>query len=141
MDIWFDMDGTITDLYADKDWLPKLTAHDPTPYANAKPLLNMQALARVLNRLVKEGHTINVISWLAKNSNEQYDREVEAIKRNWLKTHLASVQFTQIDIVAYGTPKHENRNGILFDDEEKNRLAWGEGAYNTDNIIEILKSI
>ena len=42
----FDMDGTIADLYADPNWLPKLRAYDPTPYINAKPLVNMSRLAR-----------------------------------------------------------------------------------------------
>lgn len=141
MKIWFDMDGTIADLYANEGWLEKLEAHDPSPYENAKPLLNMQALARVLNRLVREGNEINIISWLSKSSNENYDKQVTLAKKKWLALHLASVQFTHIDIVAYGTPKHEGREGILFDDEERNRSAWGEGAYDVNNILEILKSI
>ena len=141
MNIWFDMDGTIADLYADEKWKEKLTAHDPSPYINAKPLLNMQALARVLNNLSRTGHTINVISWLAIGSNEKYDNEVTNAKLDWLKKHLASVEFTAIDIVAYGTPKHEGRNGILFDDDVRNREAWGLGAYDVNNIIDTLKSI
>lgn len=141
MNIWFDMDGTIADLYADENWLSKLRNFDPSPYENAKPLFNMQALARVLNRLTRQGHTINIVSWLSKTSNQQYDEAVTEAKKKWLKIHLASVQFTRIDILPYGTPKHKNRNGILFDDEERNRLDWGENAYNVENIIEILKSI
>lgn len=141
MNIWFDMDGTIADLYADKDWLEKLRSFDPSPYENAKPLFNMQALARILNRLAKEGHTINIVSWLSKTSNQQYDEAVTEAKKKWLKKHLASVEFTTIDIIAYGTPKHEGRNGILFDDELRNREAWGLGAYDVNNIIETLKSI
>jgi hypothetical protein len=41
--------------------------------------------------------------------------------------------------VPYGTPKHTLSNGILFDDEQKNRENWGNGAYNVDNIIGVLK--
>ena len=29
--IWFDMDGTIADLYGDPDWLAKLRAYNPAP--------------------------------------------------------------------------------------------------------------
>jgi hypothetical protein len=33
------------------------------------------------------------------------------------------------------------QGGILFDDEEKNRLEWGEGAYDVQNIIEVLRGL
>lgn len=140
-EIWFDMDGTIADLYADKNWLEKLRAYDPTPYANAKPLVNMRVLARQLNKMQKQGWKINVVSWLSKEPTEEYDLLVIKAKKKWLAKHLASVKFDTIDIIAYGTPKGEGREGILFDDEEPNRRQWGEGAYNVDNIIEVLRGL
>ena len=140
--IWFDMDGTIANLYGDPDWLPKLRAYNPEPYANALPLVNMSRLARYLNKLQKQGYAICVVSWLSKEPNELYDRLVTEAKIAWLKKHLASVQFDQIDIIAYGTPKGEGREGILFDDEERNRLEWLEGeAFPPEKIFEILKKI
>ena len=140
-EIWFDMDGTIADLYGVKDWLPKLLANDPTPYEEAKPLLNLQALARVLNRLQRAGYKLGVISWLSKVPNEAYDKLVTEAKLGWLRKHLASVKWDRIDIVAHGTPKQNGRNGILFDDEEKNRNEWNGTAYNTNNIIGVLKAL
>ena len=139
--IWFDMDGTIANLYGDPDWLAKLRAYNPEPYANALPLLNMSLLARYLNRLQREGYKIGIVSWLSKKPNETYDRLVTEAKMAWLKKHLASVRFDRIDIIAYGTPKGEGRNGILFDDELPNREQWGEGAYDVNNIIEVLKGL
>ena len=62
MTIWFDMDGTIADLYGVENWLPMLRASDPTPYLTAKPLPHMATLARVLNRLQRKGYEIGVIS-------------------------------------------------------------------------------
>jgi hypothetical protein len=141
MKIWFDMDGTIANLYAREDWLKRLREFDPTPYAEAAPLLNMSLLARYLNRLQKVGYEICVVSWLSKESNEKYDIAVTEAKIAWLHKHLASVHFDQIDIIAYGTPKGEGRQGILFDDELRNREQWGEGAYDVHNIIEILKGM
>lgn len=140
--IWFDMDGTIANLYGEKNWLADIIAERTTPYANAKPLVNMNSLARLLNRLTKNGYTVNIISWTAKNGTEKYNTEVAEVKKTWLKKHLASVNFTNIDIVPYGTCKGENRNGILFDDEMKNRMEWKNGiALNVENIIETLKAI
>jgi hypothetical protein len=139
--IWFDMDGTIANLYGDPQWLEKLRAYDPTPYANALPLLNMSLLARYLNKLQKQGYKICVVSWLSKEPTPEYDRLVIEAKKAWLAKHLASVQFDIIDIIAYGTPKGEGRKGILFDDEAQNRNAWGEGAYDVHNIIEVLRGL
>lgn len=140
--IWFDMDGTIANLYGVEGWLEDIINEDTRPYTEAKPLVNMNSLARILNRLTKNGYTVNVISWTAKNGREEYNNRVATVKKAWLKKHLASVNFTNIDIVPYGTCKGENRNGILFDDEMKNRMEWKDGiALNVENIIETLKAI
>lgn len=83
--IWFDMDGTIADLYADPDWLPKLRAYDPTPYANAKPLLDMELLATLLNALQNKGYEICIVSWLSKKPTPTYDRLVTEAKKTVVK--------------------------------------------------------
>ena len=140
--IFFDMDGTIADLYGVENWLDYLMAEDAFPYENAKALLNLQALARVLNRLQREGFRVEIVSWLSKNSNENYDRAVTLAKMNWLSVHLHSVSFDKINIVSYGTCKDTFRhteNDILFDDEERNRNEWGGVAFDVHNIIETLK--
>jgi hypothetical protein len=137
------MDGTIADLYGVENWLEYLINNDEYPYTNAKPLVNLNSLARILNRLQRNGYRVGIISWLAKNSNNEYDEKVTAAKIKWLKKHLASVQFDEINIVNYGTPKEtfNNNNDILFDDEEPNRNNWTGRAFNVNNIIEILKSL
>lgn len=141
--IFFDMDGTIADLYGVENWLEYLQAEDVYPYANARPLLNLQVLARRLNRLTKSGYAVEVISWTAKHSTVEYDEAVTAAKIAWLKKHLASVNFQKINIVAYGTPKdlfRHSENDILFDDEEQNRTNWNGIAHNVDKILEVLKN-
>ena len=144
MTIYFDMDGTIANLYGVDGWLDKLINKDESPYRDAEPLLRLSTLARVLNRLQRNGHQIGIVSWLAKNSNQEYDMRVTEAKMEWLGTHLRSVQFDEIHIVEYGTPKQnivKDKNGILFDDEERNRKNWFGTAYDVDNIIGILKEI
>lgn len=142
--IFFDMDGTIADLYGVENWLDYLIASDALPYEIAKPLIRLNALARILNRLQKQGYKVGVISWLAKNSNTDYDEKVTKAKKEWLKKHLASVNFDEIHIVKYGTPKQtfaKTENDILFDDEEKNRNDWTGKAFDVNEIIEILKGV
>ena len=140
-EINFDMDGTLANLYGVENWLECLMNKDVTPYAQAKPLLNLSALARVLNRLQRNGYKINIISWLAKNDDVIYAKAVADVKVIWLAKHLPSVKWDKITIVPYGTPKSTCGNGYLFDDEEPNRDEWGDGAYGVDNIIEILKGL
>lgn len=140
-EIWFDLDGTLANLYGVKDWKEKLNNSDETPYRDAKPLLNLQALARLLNNLQAKGWKVNVVSWLSKNGSAEYGYKVTLAKRAWLAKHLASVKFDKVDIIDYGMPKHLDREGILFDDEEKNRLGWGEGAYDINDIIGVLKAL
>jgi len=139
MRINFDMDGTIANLYGVKGWLEDITNKSARPYKEAKPLVNLSSLARVLNRLQKNGYEIAVISWLAKNSNAEYDEKVTKAKMEWLENHLPSVKWDKISIVAYGTPKSTCGKGILFDDEEPNRKEWNGIAYDVNDIIGTLK--
>ena len=140
-EIWFDMDGTIADLYGVEGWLDMLLNENARPYEIAKPLVNMRELAKVLNRLIEKGWEIGVISWLAKNGTNDYNKKVANAKIKWLAKHLKSVRFAKIDIVEYGTPKQINRNGILFDDEKQNRENWLGIAYNVENIIQVLREL
>ena len=142
--IFFDMDGTIADLYGVENWLDFLIASDSLPYEIAKPLIRLSALARILHRLQDEGYRVGIISWLSKNSTPEYDEKVIEAKKNWLKTHLPSVEFDEINIVPYGTAKEKfakTENDILFDDEEKNRQNWTGEAFGVENILEILRGL
>lgn len=144
MTIWFDMDGTIADLYSVENWLPMLRAYDPAPYALAKPLVRLSTLAYMLNRLRAKGYRVGVISWGSKCSTPAYDAAVTAAKMAWLKRHLPSVDFDEIHVVPYGVPKQNFKRtdaDILFDDEERNRINWGGNAYTEAEIFEILKSL
>ena len=140
----FDMDGTIADLYGVENWLDYLIAGDVFPYENAEPLLRLSALARRLNNLQKNGYNLAVISWLSKSGTDEYNAEVEAVKRAWLKKHLPSVKWDAIHIVPYGTPKQNfcgNPLDILFDDEAKNRENWTGRAYDVDDILATLEEV
>ena len=148
MRIWFDMDGTIADLYAVEDWLPKLRAYDETPYMDAAPLLRLSALARVLNKIQRQGVEIGIISWLSKDPDPVYGAKVTTAKREWLAKHLPSVNWDYVRIVPYGTPKSEAVNiqphDVLFDDEERNLVEWesnGGWALLPENIMTFLRSI
>lgn len=124
--IYFDMDGTIADLYEVPNWLPMLRAYDSTPYSIAQPKVDMVELSRILAILKSNGYTIGVITWLSMGSNKEYDRKVREAKSEWLKQHI-SIEFDEIHMVKYATPKHivaKIRKGILVDDNEEVCTQW-----------------
>ena len=142
--IYFDMDGTIANFYGVPYWLECLVASDPTPYKVARPLVNMNMLARLLNRLQADGYHIGIVSWLSKNGTEEFNATVTTANVEWLNRHLNCVHWNEVKIVPYGTPKHEVVEvvgGILFDDELHNRVNWNGVAYDEYDIIEILKGL
>lgn len=144
MKIFFDMDGTIANLYGVENWLENLRAENTKPYETAKVLLNMNSFAKVLHKLQNKGHEIGIISWTSKGGSTAYNEAVKTAKLRWLHTHLASVNFNEIHIVDYGTPKEifaKSENDILFDDEEKNRNSWKGIAYNETEILKVLRGI
>lgn len=143
MKIWFDMDGTIADLYAVEGWLPMLRAYDPKPYEMAKPMHHMATLARMLNKAQAQGHELCIISWCSKESTADYDALVAQAKRAWLAKHLPSVRWDIVKIVPYGQNKWETcKSGILFDDEERNRMAWEAGkAFTPETIFTTLATL
>lgn len=144
--IYFDMDGTIADLYGCDNWLYHLVNEHTKPYREAKPLVDMRVLGKEIKRLQNLGYTIGIISWLSKNATKEYNERVTKAKNDWLKRHLSAVQFNEIHIIEYGTPKYKYGNGILFDDEIGNRENWNAAefenfAFTEKNIIEILRGL
>lgn len=143
--LWFDMDGTLNLFYDVPNWLALLRSYDASPYAIAKPALNMSLLARLLNKAQKNGYRLGIISWVSMETTPTYTAEVEAAKRQWLATHLKSVTFDAIYVTEYGVPKHElaQAGDILFDDNDTIREQWLPTgmAYTPDKIIEILKGL
>ena len=141
--IYFDMDGTIADLYGVEGWLADLEAENVRPYAEAKPLLNLSLLARYIHKAQAKGYMVGVISWLSKYGSDAYNEAVTVAKLEWLAKHLPSVEWDEIHIVEYGTPKSTCRTypGILFDDEEKNLKEWGAGAVIASSLLEVLRNL
>lgn len=143
MKIWFDMDGTIADLYGVEGWLEMLIAKDETPYAVAKPLVNLSALARLIHKAQRKGFEVCIVSALAKNSTADYDEKVKTAKMGWLRKHLASVHFDEIRFVPYTFVKNDVNSGndILFDDEDRHLTAWTGKAVHASEILSTLRAI
>lgn len=122
-----DMDGTIADLYADPDWLPKLRAENPAPYAEAAPMWDMAELARVLEEMQVNGWRVVIVSWLSKDAPAAYAAAIRKAKREWLAKW--GVPWDEAHFVRYGTPKSRVIKSLplgswLIDDSEEVRSDW-----------------
>ena len=141
--IYFDMDGTIADLYAVEQWEMKLRSSDPTPYAEAAPMYNMRVLNTILEEIAAQGITIGVISWLAMDSTKEYDKQVRKAKKDWLAKYLPAA--TEIHIIKYGYSKKKAakiKDSILIDDNAGVRAAWrGETIDASEDILHALLDI
>ena len=132
--IYFDMDGTVAELYKVADLLPKLRSEDASPYAEAEPKVNLQELAETLEALKSLGYTIGVITWLGMRASKQYKQATRQAKAEWLKK--IPFTFDEIHMVQYGTPKHKIakiKNSVLVDDNKDVREAWEKSGGATIN--------
>lgn len=138
--ICFDMDGTIADLYGVDNWHSKLRSEDASPYAEAAPMCDMEKVNDVLRMLQAAGWEIRVITWLSKNSSEEYKDAVRAAKRAWLEKW--GFVYDHFHGVQYGATKADSVRGkadyaILIDDSDKVRNGWhlGPAVNPTENDI------
>ena len=123
--IYFDMDGTVADLYNVSNWLEKLRNSDVSPYVEAAPLVDMNELDNILQKFVAIGFVIGVISWSAMDGSKEYNKETRKAKKAWIKANMPSV--SEFHVVKYGTSKHtvaKVRGSILVDDNAQVRKAW-----------------
>ena len=139
--IYFDLDGTLANLYGINNWLDYLLNEDASPYLEAEPMVNLSLLVRTLHRLQNKGFHIGIISWLSKNATIEYEDSIRGAKLYWIKKHMPSMVFDEIHIIPYGTPKASMGYGYLFDDEENNRKNWNGIAYSEKDIIKNLLDI
>lgn len=142
--IFFDMDGTIADLYNVPNWKEKLDSFNPSPYKNAGTLVKVAIFSAMVNILQQRGYQIGIISWLSKNTNENYDKQVTASKINWLIDNFPLIKWDKIAIIPYGIDKSffmEDSDDIIFDDSPVVRKKWKGQAYNEKRIFEILEKL
>ena len=140
--ICFDMDGTIADLYGVSGWLNDLRNENPRPYENAAPMWDMVELAKALKAL---GAEIRVITWLSKDSSEEYKEAVRKAKIEWLDRY--GFPYDKFHGVQYGATKAnsvrkylaEGESAILVDDNAKVRNGWTLGEVIDPTAVDLVE--
>lgn len=145
--IFFDMDGTIADLYGQPNWLANLRAENPAPYVKAEPMYNMEMLNSFLEVFKKFGFRVGVITWGSMNASKEYDNLVRRAKREWVHKYLPACQ--EFHYQRYGTPKYRAtyqnikiNKDILIDDNEEVRKMWiAKGGIAINPTKELLSEL
>ena len=143
--IYFDMDGTIADLYGVADWEHKLRNEDVTPYIEAKPMYDMDTFNDVLRQLADAGIHLGVVSHNAIGASKGYAKAVRDAKLAWCEKYCPLLT-NEFHVVKYGTPKHWPQRlkfeTVLVDDNAAVRERYrGETIDATKDIISALLDI
>lgn len=148
--LYFDMDGTLADLYGFENWLPLLRAENTKPYRHAEPMKNLDVeyTNSLLKYLSRKGMTVQIISWCSKGSSKNFERRTAAAKKDWLKKFFPGIFFKSL-FLSYGVPKNsavDAKGNYLFDDSEEVGRAWEAAGgiwvdVKKENICDVLKEI
>lgn len=145
--LWFDMDGTIANLYGVDGWLSYLKNEDILPYKKASLLYEKKELIELLQEVKSHGYNIGIISWTSKNGSLDYSNRVKKAKIEWLNENGLLNLFDKILIEDYGVNKsvacQKYGYGVLVDDEKNNLNSWNNGLTidANENIIKNIKKV
>lgn len=124
MKILFDLDGTLANLYGRKDWLEKLRKEEPI-YEELEPLVDMQELNHIAEKLMNVGVEFCVVTWLSMQASETYELITSMEKFRWCKRYIPFI--SEFECQPYGTPKqtnYRNTKCILIDDNAEVRAEF-----------------
>lgn len=147
--IYFDMDGTVADLYGEKNWLNNLRNEREGSFINLRPLVDMNELAMVCHQLMNLGYSFGVITWLPMGASYEFERVCEEEKRAWVEEFMPWV--SEFYAQSYGVPKQyapskRAAEMILIDDNAEVRAMWNTEVQRssidaTQDIIKELRKL
>lgn len=134
--IYFDLDGTLFNLYGKNDWLKRLEAEDETVFNDEHKtdffFNGSKEFNSVINKLMESNVCFEVITWLPMNASKEYENKCEIVKRKWVEKNLPFVR--KVHCLSYGIPKqtatnrHSKDEKILIDDSAQVCQTWNTKA-------------
>jgi len=147
--VYFDMDGTVYDLYGVPKWLDRIEAEDATVFSEGKPLVDIDALNEACLNLIVNGYKIGVITWAPMGASFEYIQAVSLVKYKWIQEYMPYVQ--EFFVQEYGTPKQyainkKSQQMILIDDNKDIRERWDTAKQRksidaNEDILKALQSL
>ena len=134
--IWFDMDGTIAELYKVEGWLQKLRNNDWSVYSECAPRHNYKRINAAIEALIENGWQVGVITWGSKGIDWGRElNEISDIKFGWIHKFFPAFTSGKFACIPYGYSKadflEEMGDGdceydiaYLVDDNKEVRQEW-----------------
>ncbi len=142
--IYFDMDGTIYNLYGIRGWLSKLESKSPTVFTEGLPMVNLQELNATLRTLSLKGYTFGIITWLPKDATQAYNKSCTRQKKQWVAKNIPLL-LNDFTALPYGVNKSRakaHRQAIIVDDDARVAVEWlGNGGIVIDANHDIIKQL
>lgn len=142
--IYFDLDGTLYDLYNIENWEQKLREEKPNMYNQDRPLYTPR-IHTIVSALLRLGVKFHSITKLSMTATENYAKLTTEEKKEWVRNNLPFV--SNINCIPYTDHKYKyirrkDEENILIDDSEYECSDWTGTAYKAENNIEdILEKI
>lgn len=147
--IYFDMDGTVYDLYGIDNWLEMLMNEEKGAFLIGNPLVDMNKLENICLWLIKKGYQIGIITWLPMGASLEYCEVCTEEKRKWAEKNMPYI--SEFYALEYGTPKQyaparRASEMWLIDDNREVREMWVTGKQRkaidaNEDILEALGRI
>lgn len=134
--IYFDLDGTLFDLYGKDNWLEMLENEKAGAFSSGNLMGNIvkESLLQVVEKLAAYGVVFNVITWLPMNASKNYEEICKAEKIAWVRENLPFID--EITCQSYGVPKQKaikkkTARMILIDDNKSVCDTWKTAKQRT----------
>ena len=148
--IYFDLDGTIYDLYNFPNWLEMLRKSE-SPFYELTPLIDLKVLNNLMDRIkMRDIATFEIISWLPMDANSEFEEICTDDKIERVHEDFGHNMFAYGHFLKYGTPKDSvvlerlTKDHILIDDNleilEQWEIAGGKGV-EASKILQFLKGL
>ena len=124
--IYFDLDGTLFDLYNKENWLTNIQAEKSGVFCGDYRLFH-NSFYETIKQLILFGVEFGVITWTPMGVSPEYEEICRQEKINWIKQFIPFV--TEINICSYGIPKQNTikkkaKTMYLIDDNMEVCNMW-----------------
>lgn len=129
--VYFDMDGTLADLYGVHDVFKRLDNNDANVYIEAAPIPKYVDMLKEFKRM---GYRVGIImagSRFPPNTPEavrdKMNEDTAEAKQQWLQENGISPYIDSFQFIPYGVSKYEvakDKTGILIDDDDRVLNTW-----------------
>lgn len=125
--IYFDLDGTVYNLYGVENWLEKLRNEISGAFLEGDFLVDYENFMSCIEELIRQSYIFGVITWLPMQASPEYEEICRKEKIEWINDYLPFV--SEINICSYGIPKQNciqkrAKEMFLIDDNAEVCKMW-----------------